>query len=198
MTLLPALGEAARVMRRSTSARLSRDDTGEALRGSDGVHVYVEVKDGGDSERFLRALHDRCWPAGFGWMMVSTSGALLERSIVDRMVGGPERLVFEGGPVLVPPLQQDKESRRPLAVDGVALDTVAACPPLSIVGGRGSMSSKPGRARELAPEMAKARGFHRGTGQEARRAHRHGGESCQAGDRPTVRGRAAAGCRAAV
>jgi hypothetical protein len=76
MTLLPALGEAARVMRRSTSAGLSRDDTGEALRGSDGVHVYVEVKDGGDSERFLRALHDRCWLAGFGWMMVSTSGAL--------------------------------------------------------------------------------------------------------------------------
>ena len=30
----------------------------------------------------------------------------------------PERLVFEGGPVLVPPLQQDKESRRPIAVDG--------------------------------------------------------------------------------
>ena len=49
------------------------------------------------------------------------------------MVGGPERLVFEGGPILVPPLQQDKASRRPIAVDGVALDTVAVCPPLSIV-----------------------------------------------------------------
>ena len=41
--------------------------------------------------------------------------------------------MFEGGPVLVPPLQQDKESRRPIAVDGGVLDTVAACPPLSIV-----------------------------------------------------------------
>ena len=45
-----------------------------------------------------------------GWLvwagtMVSASGALLERSIVDRMVGGPERLVFEGGPILVQPLQ---------------------------------------------------------------------------------------------
>jgi hypothetical protein len=157
MTLLPALGEAARVMRRSTSAGLSRDDTGEALRGSDGVHVYVEVKDGGDSERFLRALHDRCWLAGFGWMMVSTSGALLERSIVDRMVGGPERLVFEGGPVLVPPLQQDKESRRPLAVDGVALDTVAACPPLSIVERARLDELKARESARLAPEMAKAR-----------------------------------------
>ena len=69
------------------------------------------------------------WP-GWAGCMVSASGALLERSIVDRMVGGPERLVFEGGPVLVPPLQQDKESRRPVAVDGEVLDTVAACPPL--------------------------------------------------------------------
>ena len=60
LTVLPALGDVARVMRCSTSAGLSRSDTGEALPGSDGVHVYVEVKDGGDIERFLRALHDRC------------------------------------------------------------------------------------------------------------------------------------------
>ena len=157
LTVLPALGNVARVTRRSTSAGLSRADTGEALPGSDGVHVYVAAKDGADSERFLRALHDRCWLAGFGWMMVSASGALLERSIVDRMVGGPERLVFEGGPVLVPPLQQDKESRRPIAVDGVALDTVAVCPPLSIVE-RARLDELKARERErLAPEMAKAR-----------------------------------------
>jgi hypothetical protein len=157
LTVLPALKDTAHVMRRSTSAGLSRADTGEALPGSDGVHVYVAEKDGADSERFLRALHDRCWLAGLGWMMVSTSGALLERSIVDRMVGGPERLVFEGGPVLVPPLQQDKESRRPIAVDGVALDTVAVCPPLSIVE-RARLDELKARERErLAPEMAKAR-----------------------------------------
>ena len=115
-------------------------------------------------------------------MMVSTSGALLERSIVDRMVGGPERLVFEGGPVLVPPLQQDKESRRPIAVDGVALDTVAACPPLSIVE-RARLDELKARERErLAPEMAKAReAFVEATGQEAGRAHRHVGERRQAG-----------------
>jgi hypothetical protein len=89
-------------------------------------------------------------------MMVSSSGALLERSIVDRMVGGPERLVFEGGPILVPPLQQDKASRRPIAVDGVALDTVAVCPPLSIVE-RARLDELKARERaRLAPEMAKA------------------------------------------
>ena len=157
VTVLSALGDAARVTRRSTSAGLSRADTGEALQGSDGVHVYVAVKDGADIVRFLRTLHDRCWLAGYGWMMVSASGALLERSIVDRMVGGPERLVFEGGPLLIPPLQQDKESRRPIAVDGVPLDTKAVCRSLSTVE-RARLDELKARERErLAPEMAKAR-----------------------------------------
>jgi hypothetical protein len=157
LTVLPDLGDVARVMRRSTSAGLKRSDTGETLPGSDGVHVYVLTKDGSEAERFLTSLHERCWLAGFGWMIVSKSGALLERSIVDRTVGGPERLVFEGGPVLMPPLVQDKDSRRPIAIDGVALDTVAECPPLSIVE-RARLDELKDKERErLAPEMAKAR-----------------------------------------
>jgi hypothetical protein len=157
LAVLPALGKAARLVRLSTSAGLTRADTGKPLPGSDGAHVYVATKDGGDVERFLRALHERCWLAGLGWMMVGTSGALLERSIVDRMVGGPERLVFEGGTVLVPPLQQDKESRRPIAVDGAALDTAVVCTPLSPVE-QARLNELKARERErLAPEMAKAR-----------------------------------------
>jgi hypothetical protein len=157
LTVLPVLKNTARVTRHSTSAGLSRIDTGEALPGSDGVHVYLAAKDGADCERFLRALHDRCWLAGLGWYVVSASGALLERSIVDRMVGGAERLVFEGGPVLAPSLQQDKESRQPIAVDGVMLDTVAVCPPLSIVEHSRLDELKAKEFERLAPEMAKAR-----------------------------------------
>jgi hypothetical protein len=52
---------------------------------------------------------------------------------VDRVVGSPERLVFEGAPVLDPPLAQDKQSRRAVATDGGVLDSMAACPPLTIV-----------------------------------------------------------------
>jgi hypothetical protein len=131
-SVLPSLRSVAHVLRSSTSAGLYRSDTGDELRSSDGVHGYVPVVDGSDIERFLRALHERCWLAGLGWMMVSASGALLERSIVDRMVGGPERLVFEGQPVLVPPLAQDQERRRPRACTGDEFDTMAACPPLSV------------------------------------------------------------------
>jgi hypothetical protein len=157
LTVLPELQDVARVMRASTSAGLSRVDTGAALPGSDGLHAIIAAKDGADIERFLRVLHERCWLAGFGWMVVSTSGALLERSIVDRTVGGAEHPVFEGAAILVPPLKQDEESRRPTAIDGVVLDTVAACPPLTLVD-RARLDELKAKARErLASEQAKAR-----------------------------------------
>ena len=91
------------------------------------------MRDVADSARFLKALHDRCWLAGYGWMMVGAGGQMLERSIIDRMVGAPERLVFEGAPVLVDPLAQSVEARRPDVTEGDWLDTLAACPPLTIV-----------------------------------------------------------------
>jgi hypothetical protein len=157
VAVLPALEATARVTRRSTSARLYRSDTGKQLAGSDGVHVYVAVQDGTDIERFLKTLHARCWLAGLGWMMVGAGGQLLERSIVDRMVGAPERLVFEGGPILDPPLRQDKESRRPIAVDGDALNTVAACPPLTIAETARLRELRAKCSDRLASESANAR-----------------------------------------
>jgi hypothetical protein len=77
------------VYRLSTSAGISRTDTGEAFPGSDGRHLYVLVESGVDNERALRALHDRLWLSRFGWMNVGGAGQLLERSIVDRMVFAP-------------------------------------------------------------------------------------------------------------
>jgi hypothetical protein len=68
---------------------------------------------------------------GFGWVLIGKAGQLLERSIVDRTVAGPERLVFEGAPILEPPLEQDVDSRRPDGVAGETVDTSAACPPLT-------------------------------------------------------------------
>ena len=122
VSVLPALGSIGHVIRSSTSAGLVRTDTGEALAGSSGVHGYVMIKDGTDAERFLSTLHEKCWVAGLGWMIVGKGGQLLERSIVDRMVGAPERLVFEGPPVVEPPLTQDAAGRKPLVVAGDVLE----------------------------------------------------------------------------
>ena len=133
VAVAPELVDAARVIRRSTSSGIVRQDTGEALKGSDGLHVFLHVRDGGDIERFLKALHDRCWLHGLGWMMVGAGGQFLDRSIVDRMVGVGERLVFEGAPVLVEPLAQDAVLRAPEALAGKPVDTTVACAPLTVV-----------------------------------------------------------------
>lgn len=117
--------------RASTSAGLSRSDTGEEFHGSGGKHMYLVAKDGADIGRFLRVLHDRCWLNGLGWYIIGAAGQLLDRSIVDRMVGSPERLVFEGPPMLEYPLVQNAEMRRPVYVEGEVLDTFQAMPPLS-------------------------------------------------------------------
>ena len=99
LTVAPGLQRAARVSRASTSAGLFRTDTGEQFAGSGGAHHYVLVKDGGDIERFLRDLHDRCWLHGLGWHLIGGAGQLLDRSVVDRMVAYGERLCFEGAPI---------------------------------------------------------------------------------------------------
>src|SRR5262249_43077393 len=66
LTVAHELAGAARVSRASTSAGLFRSDNNEPITGSDGMHHYVLVGDGGDIERFLKDLHDRCWLHGFG------------------------------------------------------------------------------------------------------------------------------------
>jgi len=156
ITVLPALANIARVRRLSTSAGLYRDDTGEDL-SVPGRHIYGLVRDGADIERFLAALHQRLWLAGLGWFVIGAGGQLLERSIIDRMVGASERLVFEGPPVLEPPLAQHRDRRRPEIRDGEALDTIAGCPSLSIVEQAKFRELRAKASRFLAPAIAAAR-----------------------------------------
>jgi len=157
VSIMPALAAVARVERSSTSAGLFDSRTGRDFPGSGGMHVYLLISDGADTERFLKALHARCWLAGLGWMMVGASGQLLERSIVDRVVGSPERLAFEGPPVLLPPLAQDKASRHPSAFEGEALDTIVDCPPLTIIEIARLKELRAKERHRLVGESAKAR-----------------------------------------
>ena len=157
VSVVPELARTARVVRASTSSGLSNAGTGQKLPGSNGLHVFLLVQNGADTDRFLRTLHDRCWLAGLGWLMVGAGGQLLERSIVDRMVGAPERLVFEGSPILAPPLVQDMASRQAIPHDGAPLDTVTACPPLTIVEQSLLRDLRAKDEHRLAPDRAKAR-----------------------------------------
>jgi hypothetical protein len=130
-TVLPELASAGYLARSSTSSNIFRADTNVKMRASDGQHIYLPMLCGDDIERFLGVLHDRCWLHGLGWYMVGRAGQMLERSIIDRMVSAPERLVFEAPPEVVYPLQQAE--RRSLVVAGCAVDTRAICRDLSMV-----------------------------------------------------------------
>jgi hypothetical protein len=88
LRVLPALVDAPLVIRRSTSAGLWRFDTNEMLPGSDGWHVYVLVKDGKDIERFLGALHERCWLAGFR-LVCRRQKRAIARTLDHRCLGRP-------------------------------------------------------------------------------------------------------------
>ena len=157
LSVVPKLAGVGRLERKSTSAGLFRTDTGQKLPSTGGTHIFLAVQDGDDVERFLTTLHARCWLAGFGWMMVGRGGQLLERSIVDRVVGSPERLVFEGPPILDAPLDQDRAARRPFATEGEILDSIAACPPLSILEGARLRELRAKEAVRLKPDTQKAR-----------------------------------------
>ena len=130
--LIPGYDETARVARASTSSGLSHAETGEQFPGSGGRHDYVLLSDQRDAPRFLKALHKQAWRSGLGWILVGTAGQLLERSIVDVSVGSPERLVFEGAPVVVAPLVQDLSLRAAIASAATStLDSRKAVPDLT-------------------------------------------------------------------
>ena len=65
MSVLTELTTAGRVVRPSTSSGITRTDTGQAIAGSNGVHLFVLVQNGTDVGRFLKTLHARCWLAGW-------------------------------------------------------------------------------------------------------------------------------------
>ena len=160
LTVAPELANAARVSRASTSAGLYRSDTGEPIAGSNGMHHYVLVRDGGDIGRFLKDLHDRCWLHGFGWHLVGGAGQLLDRSIVDRMVGFGERLCFEGPPLIVPPLAQDQAKRAPEAVEGEAIRSDRAVRLLSEYERHRVKEAKDASAKALGKSAREVRNKH--------------------------------------
>ncbi len=120
---VPELEGVGRVLRASTTAGLRA--AGKPITGGSGEHIYVLVEDIADTRRFLTAAHERCWLAGYGWYLISASGQMLERSIVDVTVAQPERLFYEGAPVLGRGLTQDAAARRARVVEGRALNTAA-------------------------------------------------------------------------
>ena len=89
----------------------SRD--GRELRGLRGQRLYLILREGGEEvPRVLRSIQRHLWAAGRGWIKISRSGALLERTTFDAATAQPNRFDFSGSVSCEPPL----ESRPPQPV----------------------------------------------------------------------------------
>ena len=126
----PALATAATIWRPSASSCIFTS-RGEQLRGVAGQRLFLPVLDAPDIPRAGQALSDRLWLAGHGRIDLSTSGAMLERTILDAGVWQPERLDFAGGAECGTGLEQRLPA--PMLINGSAgyLDTRTALPDLT-------------------------------------------------------------------
>ena len=104
--------------------------TGKRHFGVRGQRVYILVKDGRDINRALRALAERLWLAGHGWIKVSKSGAKLKRTLVDLALANPVQPDFAAGAVCYYPFEQ--RSQQKLIGAGGPLDTGTAIPALRL------------------------------------------------------------------
>jgi hypothetical protein len=90
----------------SASSYIMNDGTDEVLHGLRGQRLYVPVADATDIARIGRVIYERLWASGYGRFIVSASGALLDRNIVDASAWAPERIDFAAGAQCSAPLVQ--------------------------------------------------------------------------------------------
>lgn len=82
----------------SSSHGLHNLKTGEHYTGNGGMHLYIATTL--PLETLQSVLEVRLWKAGKGYIDFASSGAMLERTLVDLSVLSPERLIYEADPVL--------------------------------------------------------------------------------------------------
>ena len=104
LSVMPELLLTETLVRASSSAGILKPDGSE--QEATGLHIFIKIADQRQSKSMLQLMHDRCWEAGYGFFAMAADGKLLERSLVDTAVHGPERLVFEAKPTVLEPLKK--------------------------------------------------------------------------------------------
>lgn len=137
----PGISSAKRIDSYGTSACI-KDEQGRQRTGLGSYHIYMAIEDTGavlaslpgecQSEQ-LRALRERilvrCWNAGLGSIFIDSAGRMHPRALIDLSVFSPERLIFEGAPILPDGWSQERPA--PKVVDGGWLPVEILTTPLT-------------------------------------------------------------------
>lgn len=100
----------------SSSSNIYKD--GKLFLDSKGLHCYVIID--GDVNVFKNKLWSSCWAKGYGTVKFSKAGDILTRTIFDKSVFSPERLIFESKPTLDPGMMQGKIES--VFIQGLSID----------------------------------------------------------------------------
>lgn len=112
----PIFSNAEMLILPSSSSRIFKDN--KLFLNSKGLHCYLMVK--GDVDTFKNNLWYSCWAKGYGAIKLASDGSVLSRTVFDKAVFSPERLIFESAPNLDDDLIQEKTT--PYYNKGVVLD----------------------------------------------------------------------------
>jgi hypothetical protein len=104
LSAVPELADAPMLWRSSSSSYLYHG--ARELYGLRGQRIYIAVARASDIPLLGKLLYERLWALGYGYVLVSASGQLLDRTLLDASVWQPERLDFAAGPTCVPPLNR--------------------------------------------------------------------------------------------
>ena len=127
----PALCDAPYVWMPSSSSYIRNSTTGEEITGLRGQRFYFFVADARDITRAGRDLCDRLWLHGYGSYVISKSGQLLCKTIIDGAVWRPSGFDFAAPPVCEAPLEQQAPAPVIFNDDAPFIDTSAAIPELT-------------------------------------------------------------------
>ena len=120
-SVVPDVFRAGAVAYPSSSSHIVRTADGSDLTGNRGLHIYVPVTDASQIPVAVKKIAQRCWDAGHGYVKISTSGALLERCLIDESVARPAKLDFAAGAVCGDGLEQRRG--RPAIIPSTSSDT---------------------------------------------------------------------------
>ena len=103
---MPELGEVDCVWYPSSSSHICNGYND--ITGLKGQRLYFAVDNASEIHRIGKTLHQKLWLAGFGKIVISAAGSLLERGPIDATVWQSNRLDFASGACCVRPLEQKR------------------------------------------------------------------------------------------